>query len=701
MNRAPSDRDSIPSAARVTLPIMPRQDLLALSPDDLASLSNRGTVKRALRELESGTLTYEIREGDDGAILVTWSDGIDCRFPAEAAVDAAICSSGGTGLTRHVVRSVLAYQRHHMGESPSANAGIAAEAEAVRHAVWDPGAITDEQLKAHFRKTAVTRARQRYARGVLVELVRSEKPWARFLDEPCMVRFLVPGDLRYIQADCAETALPLLACCAVWAFRELHAEADSGLVSVQPERLEVPTELLDTVEQLFQELVLDGVSRCAAQWEQKLVRAEEDCRDHDLIWPAEILHDVLEQFGLYRRHDALFDPQRIPQLIGEFLIRADAIRSQNDAVPQPLVRGVRSDQAAELNGGRFLGIGCGVRVARGRCTIAAHLQNLDSGSVAIVSREFADPSGDMGQAPRNFSTLARTSVGRRVTLSGLATGQLLLKRAKQTAAHELKLPRTAASMTLNPQTFQWEALRAPLLLDGFAEITARLRTLPPSSLRPRRTTENLHVCAIESVDAVEFDVVQQRLEARLRDDHGAPAEMIHPFHERGAAGFERLRLALTQASDHLRFLAGHVTLVRKQLRWHPVTLVFESNGKRSAVQPWIDAAAEGQDAASPAAEFPASVATAADVAFREEWQAALADSCLLGLSQIPLRAASAWRDVTENAARIGCIRLIQPLERFQSLLAQKSETRNWDSAAAARQLLELCVLARMADDVSG
>ena len=36
---------------------MPRPDLLALSPDDLAVLTNRGTVKRAQRELESGEVT--------------------------------------------------------------------------------------------------------------------------------------------------------------------------------------------------------------------------------------------------------------------------------------------------------------------------------------------------------------------------------------------------------------------------------------------------------------------------------------------------------------------------------------------------------------------------------------------------------------------------------------------------------------------
>ena len=62
---------------------MARDDLLSLSIDDLASMTNRGTVKRAEKELAAGQLEFDIKEGSDGHLLVNWSDGIECEFQGE------------------------------------------------------------------------------------------------------------------------------------------------------------------------------------------------------------------------------------------------------------------------------------------------------------------------------------------------------------------------------------------------------------------------------------------------------------------------------------------------------------------------------------------------------------------------------------------------------------------------------------------
>ena len=200
---------------------MPRTDLLALSPDDLAAITNRGAVKRAERELEAGTPAFEIADTPGGELVVKWSDGITCRFPPGKPLHDAVCSSGVAGISRHVVRSVLAYQKHCAAEDArvaTTAIGPAAPATAASTA-WDPGTISDDELIARFRGAAVTKARQRFRQGILVELARGAKPLARFLDEPCTLRFMVPGDLRYVTADCAESLLATYVPLAVWAFR--------------------------------------------------------------------------------------------------------------------------------------------------------------------------------------------------------------------------------------------------------------------------------------------------------------------------------------------------------------------------------------------------------------------------------------------------------------------------------------------------
>src|SRR3954470_8225776 len=120
---------------------MPRPDLLSLSPDDLAVLTNRGTVKRAQRELEAGEADGAWSEDPDGGLTVRWSDGVECRLPVGKVVGEGTCTCDATGICRHLVRTVLAYQ----GQS-SPGAGAPADPPGP----WDPGRIDDEQLAAAF-----------------------------------------------------------------------------------------------------------------------------------------------------------------------------------------------------------------------------------------------------------------------------------------------------------------------------------------------------------------------------------------------------------------------------------------------------------------------------------------------------------------------------------------------------------------------
>src|ERR1700722_16456952 len=125
---------------------MPRRDLLALTHDDLSALTNRGTVKRAQREIDSGEDGCEIAESDAGEVAVKWTDDVKCVFPAGGTVAQGRCSCVATTLCRHLVRSVLAYQKK------SAQAAGPASAPAL--APWDPGTIGDEELAKYFKKPA-------------------------------------------------------------------------------------------------------------------------------------------------------------------------------------------------------------------------------------------------------------------------------------------------------------------------------------------------------------------------------------------------------------------------------------------------------------------------------------------------------------------------------------------------------------------
>lgn len=688
-----------------------RADLMALTPDDLATLSNRGTVKRAQRELEEADVTYEINETPNGDLVFTWSDGTTCRFPTGKSVHDAICSSGLPGISRHIIRSVLAYQRRlndSIGLTPSTShdsepggihslAPVAVDATtAVPNQSWDPGSITDEELIAQFRKPAIIQARKRFDQGVVVELTRGQKPVARFLDEGFILRFPVPGDLRYVTADCAESLLPTWVPQAVWAFRELPPDRVGGLLCMQQADLPIPKEILKSLDGLLRELVRDGISGVATSWSPRLARMETQLRNNGLIWPAELVSDLLHQYDMYSKHDARFEPQQSVRLVGELVIRSRAILSGTRAVPQQLIRGSRADRTTEIAAARLIGVGLEVRPGPKHTTLRAYLQDVDSGNVVAVERTFSDPAAVSGIAARSFADLADTVLLRGTTLAGIASSQLLLKSGKRTPASHLILPRTASSLTTHPQNYLWENLKPPFAVENFEQLLARLDCLPPLCLRPRRCTENLHVVAVTGADEICFDVPQQRLTARLRDSQGGTALLIHPFHTRGRQAFDNLKNALEQRGKHLRFVSGHVRTTGAGLEIQPIYLIFDNGQQRIGIQPWYSISQPGEESSSEQLpEFDDSSRLSPIQDYQKRLENQLSELLITGLDRTPL---SEWDELLRLTHQLGLSRMATSLTKLTESLSNRPNTLNWIPEPAIHEILELSLYNRLGSD---
>ena len=85
-----------------------RTELRALTPETLAELTNRGLVKRAVREIER-SMPVVVEDGE-ATVHATYDDGVTTALPA-GGLDQGRCSCGAPGVCRHIVGLVLAYQR--------------------------------------------------------------------------------------------------------------------------------------------------------------------------------------------------------------------------------------------------------------------------------------------------------------------------------------------------------------------------------------------------------------------------------------------------------------------------------------------------------------------------------------------------------------------------------------------------------------
>jgi hypothetical protein len=662
-----------------------RSDLLTLTIDDLITLSNRGLVKRAQQEVASTELTGQITEDPIGNVTVQWSDAIRCTLPAHTTLAQSQCSCPATTLCRHLLRSVLCYQAQSITTTAP-----------IPETPWNPGTIADEVLQKYYTKAVLTKLRSQYDAGQVVGVTCGIKPVAHLHSLSLNLRFLVPDDIRYTHCDCNETApcshIPL----AIWAFRQLPAGVDHGLISTQAQPLVVPTDLLDELETHLFELANVGIAGMNQILRDRFARLESRCRQAEIVWIAEIILDLIQAYEHYQQHDAQFDAEQVVNWIGELLIRSDAIRNHtavNNPVPPLFIRGSAQDTTVTLGAARLVGLGCGATIRSSGVTLTAYLQDVDSGTVVALPRYFANP--DPTTPPKPLWQLAQSTIGKGMQLGAIGSGQLLIKGGKRTPSYQLIPGRSPIS--LNPQSFQWEKLRSPLFVDDFAELTDRLQALPPVALRPRRVTAQLQVLAIAAVLSVEFDPVSQSVRALVADRAGNQATIVHPYVNRSRDGLAAMLQALSPP-DRLKFLSAKVSVDHQGLVFAPIALVLQSGETRQMLQPWVAPPQVITAVESATTNVITTTMPQSTIAiYRQELTIALQDLWLVGLDRADQRHLEQWQRLSQQGQAIGFNQFLRPIDQLTTALAQKFHTLDWDSQPAQVSLAIVTALHQMAE----
>jgi hypothetical protein len=689
-----------------------RQDLLALTVDDLITLSNRGIVKRSQQELRSERLTYKLHEDDRGNVTVSWSDDAECQLPSDRTLSDSQCTCPATTLCRHLIRSVLAYQQTRNSQPPTPNFAEASDNTQDSSTPWNPGDISDATLAQHFRGTTLDRLRRQFEAGHVISLTRSSKPIARIHTLSYAIRFLIPGDVRYTHCDCAESApcnhVPL----AVWAFRLLETTQSSGIVSTRPTAYPVPTALLDEIERQLEQLAQCGLAGVSQVFCDRLRRLERRCRTQGLVWLAEILSELVREYVSYTNRDARFSPQHVTEAIGELCIRMDAIKNDTGAVPQLFVRGSEADRVMEVGSARLVGLGCGVQLKQHNTELTAYCQDVDSGTIVAICHNFPDPPPELKlsgnalslskgveastESAKDFHQLAQTPAIKGVSLAKLGTGQLLVKGGKRTPSYQFLPGR--APVSFNPQTYQWELLRPPTLVEDFTELSAHLSNLPPTVLRPRRLTENFYVCQVAAVERVSFQTGEQTVRAILRDRKGNGITLIHPYTTRGREGAEALLASLAQHPEALQFVAGQVRLTNQGLAIAPISLVLEQSGSRIMRQPWID---RHPSSHFPPPPLPHSVTSPLPYRhYLQQLTNALSELFIIGLRRVDSQTIRDWRELARQGTTLGFVRLLKPIEQLATALTQKPTQPHWDEQPAVTAMLAIAVLVKLGQELS-
>ncbi|MEU4161814.1 hypothetical protein [Actinoplanes sp. NPDC026670] len=544
-------------SAAGTLPA--RADLRALDADALAALTNRGLVKRASREVEREPPRLS---ADGPAIVAEFSDGVRASLP-EGGLEQGRCSCGATGVCRHLIGLILAYQAASAAAAPTGSlptvtpeepAGEPAEApQADPPAVsWSPGAFTDDDLITRIGARLVTAARRAERAGYTARVRRGPVPVVEL--PAATVRFLVPNDLGYVHTDARAGVRDDVIALAVWAFRaadEQQPDAVDCVIDVGGSSTGTSTGSgLEGLVEFAAEVLRGGAVHSGAGLAATAAGHLTALDRAGLRWPLDAATELAGQLTAYRDRSARYSPELLADLLAELFARHRAATADGAASARARVLG--SEEAAEtpLRRVRLDGLGARVTAIDDERRIEIFHGQPASGVVLVSQRQWTTP--DDGPA------LGRRRIAG-TTIAAVAGGTLVTESAVRSASRAVRLSASrVAKSTVTASNGAWDGLPDGLLVHDYARLAADLEAMPPRPVRARVRAELVRVLVIAGVGPAHYSPGAQRLTVEIRDNHGNTAEVIATHAAVAPGRLDAVAAALGGHRGKPRYVAGSV-----------------------------------------------------------------------------------------------------------------------------------------------
>lgn len=587
-----------------------RADLLSLSLDDLELFSNKGTVRRAAAEVEEGEPALLKFDECDDSLKFDWADPVTCNFRAGADVRKGVCSCSSVTVCRHLIRSVLAYQKMAAQSgstaiiesepsddgtlSPNLAGGVEREPSIAGGAViagtkvqepWWPGDISDDALAQNCKKAVLKAAEVLFAKGQVVRLSAGLRPRANFLSLSHSVRFLVPSDIRYAVCDCSDDAPCVHAALAVMSFR--LGDASRNIQFVETSYVEVGSiEVLNEIEECLNAILLHGLSSTDKEAVRLLSQSRERCESSGFFFLSEIFEEIILFRERILASDASVSPESLMLRIAELLIRIDVAKGGRVVkdLPLSLVLGGKWNAPIALKALSLVSLGIEAVQKRRQTELVCHFVDIKNGQLCRVVRTFVH-SQDIGRSLPLFEDLARVPMIKANSIGDLSASSIVVRGGKLSPSRQLMVGRNPLS--ISPQDYDWTRMHASVYFEDLAELVESLVDVHPPYLSARSEATSVRVARVESCSDSGFNYSDQCLLANIYDKNGASAILKLPYKTRAAKGFE-LALELLADKEHkLEFISGTWSNYGFNIEVKPLTMVFIGPNGRSALQPDI------------------------------------------------------------------------------------------------------------------
>jgi hypothetical protein len=667
-----------------------RADLLALTPDSVASLSNWGLVKRALKEIEAGQ-GPALAEEDDGTVVGTFPDGAVARLVPGKTLRDTRCSCPATGVCRHRVATALAYPSFARGATESS--GAAGDSRGTNESSvsstptfvsWSPGAISDEALETLGRRT-LDEAKAARRRGVVIVVrrARAEEPTPSAELPSCTVRFLVPDELAYARCDCRLAQGCSHVALAAWAFREADARDPNAVeLTIELRDASAATQEhgpLDDAVELARHLVVDGVVQAREALGQRFARVRDALGKRGQVWPEDALDELERALQRYRSRSARYRAEDVLALCAELESRRRASRTEGAALPATHVLGTSEKHETALDHLRLVGLGGRVEVDGDSRAVEVYLADPDTGAVLVCTKEwtFEPPKPNDPPIPDAASLGRRKVAG--ATFTQLASGQVVSRAVKRRANRAITFGNATGSTSVVPQTGDWDRLPAPLRAPSVDALLRQRADRAPRFLRPRVLADDLHVVPVAEVLDARWEPAEQAVIAVLADPEGGVLTLVAPHRSVAPHADDALSAALAGRHGKVRFVAGEVRVRGGDVVITPTALACDR-----VIAPAFSPAPTEEPTRLPIGALPDR--TGSVDASLQGARALLAEGVQVGLRDLGASARQRLRELEKSVASHGLsgvgARLGRAAAAVETARTESSDAA-WDAAAAA------------------
>ncbi|MCA9570492.1 MAG: hypothetical protein KC656_21765, partial [Myxococcales bacterium] len=444
-----------------------RSDLLALDDDALATLANRGLVKRARKEVDRGDGPSLTADGE--TVVATFADGTVTTLPPGVALQHAPCSCGASAVCRHRVATVMA-ARAAGGPETSVQVGL------------PPLDIDDDALLARLGRRLLTKAERLRDAGVTATVRTTSPP--EVLLPTCTVRFLVPWELAHARCDCRDGVDCAHTALAVWALRAADLGLAESVVSLGTAGAS-DADLLARLEALEADVLAHGWTGAVDALVGRVEALEAEAGHAGLVWLADLLATLREAVGRYTAGHRAADAHSVGALVGELGLRART--PPGPALPRAWLHGEGRMERTSLDHTVLRGIGARVRPDGDTTVLQVFLRDGDArDALVLMRRHDGAPDGEALARRRLLgSTVATVCTGNITTRAASRLPNRAVEVGGQTSRQTAVLPDGGASL---------ERAARPL-----AEVREELAGRVPSALGPRIRASRVVLTAFTEV----------------------------------------------------------------------------------------------------------------------------------------------------------------------------------------------------------